>query len=68
MRFTLHHTDPQSKARVGELRTDHGVIQTPVFMPVGTLGAVKTIHPRDLRDDLNAVSYTHLTLPTSDLV
>ncbi|MBK7553157.1 MAG: tRNA guanosine(34) transglycosylase Tgt [Flavobacteriales bacterium] len=54
MRFTLHHTDPQSKARVGELRTDHGVIQTPVFMPVGTLGAVKTIHPRDLRDDLNA--------------
>jgi queuine tRNA-ribosyltransferase len=54
MRFTLHHTDPQSKARVGELRTDHGVIQTPVFMPVGTLGAVKTIHPRDLRDDLDA--------------
>ncbi|MEO8069381.1 MAG: tRNA guanosine(34) transglycosylase Tgt [Flavobacteriales bacterium] len=54
MRFTLHHTDPQSKARVGELRTDHGVIETPVFMPVGTLGAVKTVHPRDLRDDLDA--------------
>ena len=54
MRFSLHHTDPHSKARVGELRTDHGVIETPVFMPVGTLGAVKTVHPRDLRDDLDA--------------
>ena len=53
-RFTLQHTDPHSKARVGELRTDHGVIPTPVFMPVGTLGAVKTVHPRDLREDLNA--------------
>ena len=54
MRFTLLHTDPHSKARAGEIHTDHGVIPTPVFMPVGTLGAAKAIHPRELRNDLAA--------------
>lgn len=43
-RFTLAHTDPHSKARVGELRTDHSVIPTPVFMPVGTLGDVSKVN------------------------
>jgi len=46
--FTLDHTDPHSKARVGTLRTDHGDIPTPIFMPVGTQGAVKAIDHRSL--------------------
>lgn len=46
--FTLAHTDPHSKARVGTLRTDHGDIPTPIFMPVGTQGAVKAIDHRSL--------------------
>jgi queuine tRNA-ribosyltransferase len=54
MAFTLHTTDSGSHARAGELRTDHGTIPTPIFMPVGTLGAVKAMHPRELRNDLDA--------------
>jgi queuine tRNA-ribosyltransferase len=54
MAFNLHALDPASDARAGELRTDHGTIPTPVFMPVGTLGAVKAVHPRELRNDLDA--------------
>ena len=54
MQFKLLHNDPGSAARAGELHTDHGSIPTPVFMPVGTLGAVKAIHPRELRNDLQA--------------
>ncbi|MBT8296707.1 MAG: hypothetical protein KJO52_00105, partial [Maribacter sp.] len=37
MQFTLEHTDAQSKARAGKMSTDHGVIETPIFMPVGTV-------------------------------
>lgn len=48
--FTLHHTDPSSNARVGTLSTDHGEIPTPIFMPVGTQGAVKAIDHRSLVD------------------
>lgn len=54
MSFTLLARDPASNARAGELRTDHGPIPTPVFMPVGTLGAVKAVHPRELRNDIGA--------------
>ena len=54
MEFKLLTTDAGSHARAGELHTDHGVIPTPVFMPVGTLGAVKAVHPRELRNDLDA--------------
>ena len=54
MDFTLLTTDPRSKARAGELRTDHGTVPTPVFMPVGTLGAVKAVHMRELREDVKA--------------
>jgi queuine tRNA-ribosyltransferase len=50
MRFTLEASDKSSHARAGQLLTDHGTVPTPVFMPVGTLGAVKTVHPRDLRE------------------
>ncbi|MDX9751353.1 MAG: tRNA guanosine(34) transglycosylase Tgt [Flavobacteriales bacterium] len=52
--FAIQATDPASHARAGELRTDHGSVPTPVFMPVGTLGAVKAVHPRELRNDLDA--------------
>jgi queuine tRNA-ribosyltransferase len=54
MEFKLLTTDHASSARAGELQTDHGVVPTPIFMPVGTLGAVKAVHPRELRNDLNA--------------
>ncbi len=47
--FTLLQTDPQSLARRGRLVTPHGVIETPVFMPVGTQGSVKAVHPDELR-------------------
>ena len=46
--FELLHTDSDSKARRGRLTTPHGVIETPIFMPVGTQGSVKTLHPDDL--------------------
>ncbi len=46
--FELLHTDPDGKARCGRLTTPHGVIETPIFMPVGTQGSVKTLHPEDL--------------------
>ena len=50
MHFTLQHTDRESKARAGVIRTDHGEIQTPAFMPVGTLGTVKALTARDVWD------------------
>ena len=54
MQFTLEHTDPATGARAGTLTTDHGIIQTPIFMPVGTLGTVKGIQQRDLREIVQA--------------
>ncbi len=50
MSFTLLHTDPSSKARRGRLVTRHGVVETPIFMPVGTQGTVKGVSPRELRE------------------
>jgi queuine tRNA-ribosyltransferase len=52
--FTLHHTDTNSKARIGTLKTDHGDIQTPIFMPVGTAGTVKGVHFDELKNSINA--------------
>ncbi len=46
--FELLQTDPDCKARRGRLTTPHGVIETPIFMPVGTQGSVKTLHPEEL--------------------
>ena len=43
MKFELHAKDAQSKARAGKITTDHGVIETPIFMPVGTVGTVKGV-------------------------
>lgn len=54
MQFTLHHTDAQSHARAGSFTTDHGTVQTPIFMPVGTVGSVKGVFHRDLKDDIKA--------------
>ncbi len=54
MNFTLKHTDAKSKARAGLLETDHGVIETPIFMPVGTAGTVKAVHQRELKEDIQA--------------
>ena len=54
MNFERIAQDPQSAARCGLLYTDHGVIETPIFMPVGTVGSVKGVYHRDLRDDINA--------------
>jgi queuine tRNA-ribosyltransferase len=54
MKFVLEKKDTQSKARVGTITTDHGVIQTPIFMPVGTAGTVKAVHQRELKEDIKA--------------
>ncbi|MBB4079139.1 queuine tRNA-ribosyltransferase [Lewinella aquimaris] len=54
MQFTLEHTDPTTDARAGVLTTDHGQIQTPIFMPVGTLGTVKGVHQRELKEQVKA--------------
>ena len=54
MKFTLEHNDPKSAARAGTITTDHGTIQTPIFMPVGTAGTVKGVHTKDLREDTKA--------------
>lgn len=53
LQFTLHHTDPKSKARAGTMVTDHGTIETPIFMPVGTVASVKSVHQRELKEDIN---------------
>ena len=53
MKFELLKTDSKTKARAGTLTTDHGVIQTPIFMPVGTVGTVKGVHQRELKNDIN---------------
>ena len=54
MFFQLQKSDNKSKARAGVITTDNGVIQTPIFMPVGTAGAVKGIHQRELKEDIKA--------------
>lgn len=54
MFFELKHTDSQSAARAGVIHTDHGDIQTPIFMPVGTVATVKAVHRRELTDDIKA--------------
>ena len=54
MEFNLLITDNASKARAGKITTAHGVIETPIFMPVGTAGTVKSVHQRELKDDIKA--------------
>lgn len=54
MTFSLQHTDTDSNARAGLITTDHGVIETPIFMPVGTVASVKAVHFHELREDIKA--------------
>ena len=54
MQFELQKTTDNSRARAGVITTDHGTIETPIFMPVGTAGSVKGIHTRDIKEDINA--------------
>lgn len=54
MKFVRTDSDSQSSARCGIITTDHGTIETPIFMPVGTVGSVKGIYHRDLKDDIGA--------------
>jgi queuine tRNA-ribosyltransferase len=53
MKFDLLQKDPHSKARAGKITTDHGVIETPIFMPVGTVASVKGVHQRELKEEIN---------------
>ncbi|MBR6714682.1 MAG: tRNA guanosine(34) transglycosylase Tgt [Bacteroidaceae bacterium] len=55
MTFSLQHTDQGgTRARAGIIQTDHGAIQTPIFMPVGTVGSVKGVHVSELKNDIKA--------------
>ena len=54
MKYELKATDVNSKARAGVIYTDHGTIETPIFMPVGTLGSVKGVHMQELENDIKA--------------
>jgi len=54
MKFQLNGFDTLSKARAGIIKTDHGTIETPIFMPVGTVASVKAVHQHELKEDINA--------------
>ncbi len=54
MEFQLQSTDVNSKARAGVITTDHGQIETPIFMPVGTVGSVKAVNQQQLKDEIKA--------------
>ena len=54
MKFEIKGKDPKSAARAGTITTDHGTIQTPIFMPVGTAASVKGVHQTELKDEINA--------------
>ena len=53
MEFELNITDLKSKARAGAISTDHGIIETPIFMPVGTAATIKGVHQRDIENEIN---------------
>ena len=54
MTFELQYTDSKTNARAGLITTDHGQIETPIFMPVNTLGTVKGVHLTELKEDIKA--------------
>src|SRR5690606_8780787 len=54
MKFSILQHDPYSKARAGLIDTTHGSIETPIFMPVGTVATVKATHQRELKEDIKA--------------
>lgn len=54
MKFDLQYSDTKTNARAGVITTDHGKIETPIFMPVGTVGSVKAVHMNELEEDIKA--------------
>jgi len=54
MKFEILKKDTITKAKTGKIYTDHGIIETPIFMPVGTVGSVKSVHQRELDEDIKA--------------
>ena len=54
LRFACTHTDSATSARAGTIQTDHGTIETPIFMPVGTVGSVKAVTQQQLKEEVNA--------------
>ena len=73
MKFDLIKTDSKSSARAGLISTDHGQIETPIFMPVGTIASVKGVHQRELKNDINVdiilANTYHLYLrPNTDVI
>ena len=54
LKFELEKTDTGSRARAGTITTDHGKIQTPIFMPVGTAGTVKAVSQHQLKNEVDA--------------
>lgn len=73
MEFKIEHSDPDSYARAGVINTAHGTVETPVFMPVGTAGAVKALHMKELREDIRSqillANTYHLYLrPGTDII
>ena len=73
MKFNLHQIDRFSNARAGTIFTDHGEIQTPIFMPVGTSATVKGVHLRELENDINpdiilANTYHLYLRPTTNII
>ena len=63
MTFELQYNDTKSNARAGLITTDHGVIETPIFMPVGTQGTVKGVHMTELKEDTKASKLQKVALP-----
>ena len=53
MKFEIKSKDPLSKARAAVMTTEHGLIETPIFMPVGTMGTVKGVHQKELKEEIN---------------
>ena len=66
MNFTFSKKDKNSNARSGILKTDHGEIKTPIFMPVGTAGTVKSVSQRDLEDQVKALGFENANLAKSN--
>lgn len=54
MKFNIEATAPDTKARAASFSTDHGIVQTPIFMPVGTVGSIKGVHFREMKEDVKA--------------
>mgnify|MGYP000686695524 CR=1 FL=1 len=71
MHFDLLTQNPDSKARTGRLHTEHGTIETPIFMPVGTSGSVRGVHQHELENDTKAQiilgARSSIFLPFKDL-